>query len=314
MSTQQTQANRKHILAREAAIARQIAAHFAALQRAIRAAQAALIAAYAAEQQRLYDDAVAQAEADDEDPDEVTPPPVPVTWLTQSGQWHRYERVLLPAMASFALYSRMQITDGQRLAARSGVSDGRSLLGTALSRLLGKPIGDGLLRAPDGTQLAAMLGRSSYSGKSLAALLDGIGPHTAERTLKALRAALLSGASPEMAARLIADTTGMAYSRALTVSRTEMMAAYRTAQSDTFQANSDVLSGWMWVAAPDACPFCASMNGTIHDLSELLDAHPNCRCQMQPILKPLSALGTFLSGFLGGLAAGVLTGLLDNEE
>jgi hypothetical protein len=41
---------------------------------------------------------------------------------------------------------------------------------------------------------------------------------------------------------------------------------------------------WEWVSEPDACEFCQSMNGTIHEDDESLDelTHPNCRCSQIP--------------------------------
>jgi F like protein len=294
---QQSAAHRKRILARERAIGEQITAQFQAVMRHLKPAQLALIAAYAAEAQRLADEQAAAADEEDGGEPLPSPPPhVPVSWLQQSGQWQRYERILLPAVVGFALAARLSITDGQRQTVVAGVTDAQALISTALHPLrdaltlrLGTSVEIAPHRPPSAA-LDALIGRSQAADKPLAALLDNLGAYTAEKTLAALTAALASGSHPTVAARMIANTTEMAYRRALTISRTELITAYRTANVETFRASSDVLDGWIWQAAADACPFCQSMDGTFHTLDEYLDSHPNCRCVPRPHTRAIAEI------------------------
>lgn len=285
---QQVAANRKRILAREAAIAGMLAAAFQHAQRTIQPTQQAVLSAYSAELDALQAD---DDEEDDSGP--LIPPTVPLIWTQQSGHGPKLERTVLLALASFALTSRMHITDGQRQAVLQGATDAQALVRTALQPLtlhLSMEMVDGLAKgAPKGV-LDALIGKSLTTGNPLSTLLDRLGEPTAAKVMQTLQAALTAGAHPTVAARMLTNATGMAYNRALTISRTELISAYRRANIDTFRASSDVVDGWIWTAAPGACPFCQSMDGTFHTLDEYLDSHPNCRCTPRPHTKPLAEI------------------------
>lgn len=82
--------------------------------------------------------------------------------------------------------------------------------------------------------------------------------------------------------------------RAVNIARTETLDAYRAASAGIHHANSDVLSGWTWLATRDRrlCPACLAMNGSEHPLSQPgpLD-HQQGRCARLPTVKPWSQLG-----------------------
>jgi SPP1 gp7 family putative phage head morphogenesis protein len=94
-------------------------------------------------------------------------------------------------------------------------------------------------------------------------------------------------------ARLLRRQYGLGLVRALRISRTETMRAYREAARRNYQANSDVVRGWYWHATLDTrtCPSCWAMHGTFHQLDETLDDHPNGRCAMRPATVSWAKLG-----------------------
>lgn len=119
-----------------------------------------------------------------------------------------------------------------------------------------------------------------------------------EQMLRALVRAIPEGQSPRTAAQQMVDAVqgrfngGLA--RALTVSRTEILDAYRTAAMVQQKRSADVLAGWVWTAQLDSktCPSCVAEHGTEHDLTEFgPDDHQNGRCARTPLVKPWSELG-----------------------
>ncbi len=267
---------RLRILAREQALAATIGASYASAQRDI----------------QLSIDTFTQAYADAED--EYDDGDVPVSWLQQSGQLPQVQHRTRAAVDAFALATLFALLHGQRQAAYQGADDAGALVSAALapvSRIAPTALATALFpRRISGDALAAFLGKSQTTGNPLSSLLNRLGDATAQQVTKTLYTALASGSHPSVAARMLTQATGMARSRALTIARTEMLSAYRTASLAQFQANSDVLDGWIWLAAPTACPFCQEMNGTFHSLDEAMDTHPNCACVQSPHAKSLSSI------------------------
>lgn len=76
------------------------------------------------------------------------------------------------------------------------------------------------------------------------------------------------------------------FADAVRMARTSQLYSYREATRANYQANSDVITGWQWMAEtsdPNTCVSCLAMHGTIHDLDEVLDDHYHGKCAMLPI-------------------------------
>lgn len=131
------------------------------------------------------------------------------------------------------------------------------------------------------------------NGKPLGRLLERIAPDTSKAAQDALAYGIGRGQSPRVVAREFRKVASIPLDRALTISRTEILRAYRTASSDWYKANADVIGGWTWVAELDkrTCVACAAMNGTQHTVDESQDAHVNCRCTQSPFTKSWKDLG-----------------------
>lgn len=109
---------------------------------------------------------------------------------------------------------------------------------------------------------------------------------------------IAGGTNPrDTAVRMLARSEGAfngGLTRALTISRTETLDAYRAGARLAQLLNNDVLAGWIWLADLDkrTCPACVSMNGSEHDLDEQgPDGHQNCRCTRLPLTKTWRELG-----------------------
>ena len=74
--------------------------------------------------------------------------------------------------------------------------------------------------------------------------------------------------------------------RALRISRTETLRAYREATHRTYQQNSDVIEGWYWLASLSSsgrtCAARIALHGTFHANDERMKTQVNCRCAQLP--------------------------------
>lgn len=147
----------------------------------------------------------------------------------------------------------------------------------------------------DADALDAIVRRTTRQVTSLSRPLS---KRATEEMLRVLTHAIPGGLSPRTAAaRLVRQLEGKfngGLARALTITRTELLDAYRTAAGAQQAANADVLQGWVWVAELDrrTCPACVAQHGSEHSLEEPgpMD-HQNGRCARTPLVKPWKRLG-----------------------
>lgn len=127
----------------------------------------------------------------------------------------------------------------------------------------------------------------SADGSPLATLFQSLGAETGTAMEQALSRSLAMGLNPRKIAAEVRRATGMGLNRALLISRTETLRAYREATSRTLEANAELLRGWVWVSGlgKRSCPACWAMHGTEHPVTEKLTGHPACRCVMVPLVK-----------------------------
>ena len=111
-------------------------------------------------------------------------------------------------------------------------------------------------------------------------------PNAAEMVSKSILEGVGLGRNPRVIARDISNALGSGLTDALRTSRTVQLYSYREATRMNYLANSDVVKGWIWLAALDdrTCMSCLSMHGTVHPLSESLNDHHNGRCAMIPLV------------------------------
>lgn len=134
--------------------------------------------------------------------------------------------------------------------------------------------------------LTSLVGFSG-DGSPLGELLGKLPGEAGKAVRRSLIEGLAAGQNPRQIARNIRKDLGGNLARALTISRTEVLRAYRESTHQNYLANSGILDGWMWLAAkqPRTCPACLAMDGTVHPLRERLVDHPNGRCCAVPYSK-----------------------------
>jgi SPP1 gp7 family putative phage head morphogenesis protein len=133
-------------------------------------------------------------------------------------------------------------------------------------------------------QMINMVGNLE-NGSPLRRLTDALGPDASRRVRTALLNGVAMSLNPREVARQTRDAFGGNLSRALTVSRTEMLRVHRQAVIDHYDANSDIVVGWRWQAALDerTCMACVVMHGKIFPTKSGFGTHPNCRCTASPV-------------------------------
>jgi GNAT superfamily N-acetyltransferase len=199
----------------------------------------------------------------------------------QKDQLEALQKTIQQEVGAFADYASGKVAILQRQAIIGGIQDAQQMLqGT---------VPEGVSwswNAVPASAIEAQIG-ALQKGSPLNDLFDSFGPEAAAAAKQILVASTATGVGPRMTGYLLQDALNTPLQRALTIARTEQMRAYRTAQTLNYQANSDVVDAWIWLAAlgPDCCSVCISMNGTEHTVDEFLDSHPNCKCTQVPKTK-----------------------------
>src|SRR5690242_1226914 len=139
--------------------------------------------------------------------------------------------------------------------ARSQVEATRTYAAT-----LGNEAGQALLRAtvPHGISYTfgvpspgaiAHLSGSIAPTSPLGKVFRGWGADAAKAARSTLLTDLARGIGPRQVARNLARAAEIPLQRALVISRTSMLDSYRSANLANYQANSDVVEGWVWLAS-----------------------------------------------------------------
>ncbi len=204
---------------------------------------------------------------------------VKISWLYEAGRLQSLLDQVNGELSRFADTARQDTAQRAYHASLFGSQDALKLLETAFA---GRRAGVYATFAHLPTQAIDALHQRFQPGSKLAKVFDSFAPDAVKR----VKATLLYGVGAGIGARELAyqikHDLGVELNRALRLSRTEMMESYRAGTLEIYRANADVVETWEWLAAPGACPFCESMNGSIHPLSESMVTHPNCRCVQLP--------------------------------
>ena len=104
---------------------------------------------------------------------------------------------------------------------------------------------------------------------------------------------LTAGWGPKKLAQELRSAYGMGLTKALEISRNENLRAYRTASLQTYNANADVVKGWIRHSAKDdrVCLACIMLDGKHYDLATYMDDHSGGRCTLLPETKSYAELG-----------------------
>lgn len=204
---------------------------------------------------------------------------IPAHWIYEAGRLESIKKLIQHQIDHFGQLSHAQVLAAQHYAVQLGQQSAMEMLHATV------PPGFSYNFGIPSTRAIQELVGVTQAGSPLADLFDGFGREAAQKAGEALITGVTLGRNPREVARDVQQALGTSRNRALTISRTEMLRSYRQSSLETMRANSDVCKQWRWVADKSirTCSMCLAMDGTLHDLEEDLDSHPNCRCVASPI-------------------------------
>ncbi|MEZ0396822.1 MAG: phage minor head protein [Anaerolineales bacterium] len=211
-------------------------------------------------------------------------------WIFRFNRARAFRDQVERELLAFAQYAEGKVREQQLEAIEAAERHAEELT----RRALGKPPA-GLVvdwNRIDRVAVETILGMVQVNSP-LHRLLLSISREGAQAAEDALVQGMLLGQNPREVARAMRRALGTTLSRALTIARTETLRAHREATRASYQANSDVVKGWVWHSAADerTCAACWAMHGTEHRLDEILDDHPNGRCAMIPKTRTWAEIG-----------------------
>ena len=107
-----------------------------------------------------------------------------------------------------------------------------------------------------------------------------------EAMIRELVTGLALGKNPNQIARdMVRNGMGRSFRRFATIARTEVMRVHRQTILEGYR-DSGVVTAYQRVASKSlrTCFACLILDGTVYPLEEEFPQHPNCRCQLIPIL------------------------------
>jgi SPP1 gp7 family putative phage head morphogenesis protein len=212
------------------------------------------------------------------------------SWLMQQSRLRDLERQIQREIDRFGAKVFTQLTNAQRRSLELGLVDAQEAMRTAMGE---GPAG--VMLTFDALPVSAIENISSFLGEGspVKALFDELGTEAAKNARAVLIAGLARGSGVQTMARGLRDALGISRARAETITRTEVLRAYREAARRTYEANGDLVKGWVWLSAMSArtCAMCFAMQGTFHKNDETLNDHPMGRCTMMPVTKTWAELG-----------------------
>lgn len=130
-------------------------------------------------------------------------------------------------------------------------------------------------------------------GAPLRSLLDQLPSAAALRARDTLIQGVALGKGTRTIGRDLQNAFAGNLARALVISRTEVIGAYRRAALTGYRQADAVVNAWVWVASLSnrTCAACVAMHGSVHPLDEDFASHPACRCSPAPVTRTWAELG-----------------------
>lgn len=202
---------------------------------------------------------------------------IPMVWFYNNERYQKLLKQVSDELQKFASYAEDKTLEQQAQAVRQGLSDAEELALLALGEV---PAGINIKWFSLNRRAVETMVGMNQPGSPLHMLFSAFGAEGLSLAKTALEDALILGQGPRDVARALRDALGVSLTRALTIARTEMLRAYRTANLASYRENRHIVKGWKWMATLDGrtCASCFAMHGKVFDIDEKFVSHPSCRC------------------------------------
>ncbi len=183
------------------------------------------------------------------------------------------------------------VPDAQEQAVRQALEQARALTVMQAETTRGASRAAAQWTAVNREAVADLVGALS-DGSPLAQWLDEFVADSVDTVRETLLDGVARGIHPEALAEALTRATDLPLNRALTLSRTLTMNAYRGAALRSYQENADILAGYERSASLSAtsCAACIATAGKFYPLSHPFEEHVRGRCSPIPVLKDASLL------------------------
>jgi SPP1 gp7 family putative phage head morphogenesis protein len=249
---------------------KQLSAHEASAEQAINNSYAGVLGGIRFKLNTLYQQ-IEQKQQQDET--------VPVSWLYESNRLTNIKAFIAGEINRFGSFALMTTHQLQQIGVTLGSQAAQELMDATVPSGMSWTFG-----RPSSEALRAFIG-VSQSGSPLYELFHGFGAEAADLVGKALLTGLSLGQNPRKIAPQVEQALGISRNRALVISRNELNRCYKNSSTENYRANADICKQWRWTAAKSAntCIACLQMDGTLHDVTEDLESHVQCRCAPVPV-------------------------------
>lgn len=124
-----------------------------------------------------------------------------------------------------------------------------------------------------------------YEAKVLSEI-KGLSGYQATNLKREMLEGFKAGETVNQIARRVRDVTGKSINKAVTIARTETLAAGNAAAKERYSAAGVEMVEWIAAYDDRVCPECEEKHGTVYpiDGSPDLPVHPNCRCTLVPVV------------------------------
>jgi hypothetical protein len=210
-----------------------------------------------------------------------TPPdiPIPLHWLYSHNRLNSVKQDVENAVNSYGQLAQVIAGQAQQQAIKLGGQTAQAQLQASVT-----PESNMLFDSAHPQQLA-QLADATQGNSPRARTFDNYGGEAAHGVAQAIITGVSTGQSVKEIAKGVLNKLKTSLHRAVTAVGAAIMSAFRGAVQGTYQANSDVCIGWIWICEfVNSCAACIAMHGSEHGLDEELDDHVRGHCSQMPIM------------------------------